>query len=65
MNKFIETPTMIHFKTLKRILRYRKGTIDFGLFSEYSNSLNLWVIFIVIGLEMWMIERALQVLSYI
>jgi histone deacetylase 1/2 len=41
VNKFIETPTMTHFKALKRILRYIKCTIDFGLFYGYSNSFDL------------------------
>jgi hypothetical protein len=35
---FMETPTMIHFKALKWILRYIKDTIDFGLFYGYSDS---------------------------
>ena len=36
----METPTMTHFKALKRILQYIKYTIDFGLFG-YSNSFDL------------------------
>jgi len=38
MSRFIETPTMIHFKALKWILRYIEGIVDFGLFYGYSNS---------------------------
>ena len=38
VSKFMETPTMIHFKALKWILRYIKGTIDFGLLYGYFNS---------------------------
>jgi hypothetical protein len=41
VSRFMETPTMTHFKILKWILRYIKGTIDFGLFYEYSNSFDL------------------------
>jgi hypothetical protein len=41
VTRFMETPTMTHFKALKRILRYIKGTIDFGLFYGYSNSFDL------------------------
>jgi len=40
-NRFMETSTMTYFKALKRILRYIKGTIDFGLFYDYSNSFHL------------------------
>jgi len=65
MSKFTKTPTMTHFKVLKRILWSIKGTIDFDLFYGYSNSFELGVIVIVIGLEIWMIERALRVLLYI
>jgi len=41
VSRFIETPTMTHFKALKLILRYIKGTVDFGLFYVYSNSFEL------------------------
>jgi hypothetical protein len=37
----METPFMTHFKVLKRIIWYIKGTIDFGLFYSYSNSFEL------------------------
>jgi len=40
VSRFMETPTMTHFKALKRILQYIKYTIDFGLFG-YSNSFDL------------------------
>jgi hypothetical protein len=65
MSRFMETSTMTHFKVLKRILWYIKGTIDFDLFYGYSNSFELGVIVIVIGLEIWTIKRALRVLLYI
>lgn len=29
--KFMQTPSLIHFKAAKRILRYDKGIVDFGL----------------------------------
>jgi len=41
VSRFMEIPTMTHFKALKRILRYIKGTIDFGLFYGYSSSFDL------------------------
>jgi ABC-type uncharacterized transport system permease subunit len=41
VGRFIKTLIITHFKTLKRIRRYIKGTIDFGLFYDYSNSFEL------------------------
>jgi hypothetical protein len=41
VSRFMETPTMIHFKSLKQILWYIKGTVDFDLFFDYSNSFKL------------------------
>ncbi|XP_068339218.1 uncharacterized mitochondrial protein AtMg00810-like [Pyrus communis] len=38
VNRYMENPTTTHSKTTKRILRYLKGTINFGLF--YSSSSN-------------------------
>ncbi|KAM2718779.1 hypothetical protein EV1_030652 [Malus domestica] len=38
VNRYMENPTTAHLKTTKRILRYLKGTINFGLF--YSSSSN-------------------------
>ena len=32
----MKTPTITHFKSAKRILRYLKGTINFGLFYSIS-----------------------------
>jgi hypothetical protein len=37
----MKTLTMTHFKALKWILRYIKGTVNFGLFYGYSNNLEL------------------------
>ena len=41
VNRFMKTPTMIHFKALKRILWYVKDIVDFDLFYGYSNSFDL------------------------
>ncbi|XP_057791180.1 uncharacterized mitochondrial protein AtMg00810-like [Salvia miltiorrhiza] len=36
VSRYMENPTTTHFKAAKRILRYLKGTLDYGLF--YSNT---------------------------
>jgi hypothetical protein len=37
----MESPTTTHFKAAKKILRYVKGTIDFGLLYPSSNEFKL------------------------
>lgn len=41
VSRFMESPTINHMKAAKRILRYIKGTIDFGLFYSPSNHFKL------------------------
>jgi hypothetical protein len=41
VSKFMKTPTMTHFRALKQILWYIKGTVDFDLLYDYSNSFEL------------------------
>ena len=41
VSRHIESPTTTHFKATKRILRYLKGTINFGLFYSVSNDYKL------------------------
>jgi len=41
VSRFMKTLITTHFKTLKRILWYIKGTDDFGFFYRYSNSFEL------------------------
>jgi hypothetical protein len=38
---YMGSPTMTHFKAAKRIIRYVKGTIDFGLLYQSSNEFKL------------------------
>jgi hypothetical protein len=41
VSRYMESPTTTHFKAAKRILRYVKGTIDFGLLYPSSNEFKL------------------------
>ena len=41
ISRYMETPTTTHLKAARRILRYVKGTIDYGLFYSVSNSFKL------------------------
>nr|XP_009757763.1 PREDICTED: uncharacterized protein LOC104210538 [Nicotiana sylvestris] len=41
VSRFMEDPTSTHLKVTRRILRYLKSTIDFGLFYSSSNDFNL------------------------
>ncbi|KAL5567336.1 hypothetical protein UlMin_030500 [Ulmus minor] len=41
ISRYMENPTITHFKAAKRILRYLKGTIDLSLFYSASNDYNL------------------------
>ncbi|KAJ4719087.1 Retrovirus-related Pol polyprotein from transposon TNT 1-94 [Melia azedarach] len=41
VSRYMETPTTTHFKAAKRILRYLKGTTNFGLFYSCSDNFEL------------------------
>ncbi|KAK6160335.1 hypothetical protein DH2020_003716 [Rehmannia glutinosa] len=41
VSRYMENPTTTHFKAAKRILRYLKGTINFGLLYSVSNDYKL------------------------
>lgn len=41
ISHYMENPTTTHLKTARRILRYLKGTINFGLFYSTSNDYKL------------------------
>ncbi|XP_071738725.1 uncharacterized mitochondrial protein AtMg00810-like [Rutidosis leptorrhynchoides] len=41
VSRYMEAPTINHLKAAKRILRYIKGTIDYGLFYSPSNHFKL------------------------
>ncbi|KAG6437197.1 hypothetical protein SASPL_102108 [Salvia splendens] len=41
VSRYMENPTTSNFKAAKRILRYLRGTIDYGLFYSQSNDFKL------------------------
>ncbi|KAG6430109.1 hypothetical protein SASPL_108170 [Salvia splendens] len=41
VSHYMENPTTSHFKATKRILRYLRGTIDYGLFYSHTNDYKL------------------------
>ncbi|CAL2242014.1 unnamed protein product [Prunus armeniaca] len=38
LSRFMETPTELHYLAAKRVLRYLKGTVDYGLFYKKGKS---------------------------
>lgn len=43
LSQFLQSPTTVHWQGVKRILRYLKGTMDYGLYLSKSDSLSLVV----------------------
>ncbi|KAM2706055.1 hypothetical protein EV1_035182 [Malus domestica] len=41
VSRYMENPTTTYLKTAKRIIRYLKGTVNFGLFYSSSNNYKL------------------------
>ena len=41
VSRYMESPSIMHFKAANRILRYLKGTIDYGLLYSFSNEFKL------------------------
>ena len=53
-------PKESHLTTVKQIIRYINGTLDYGLWYQKTQMLALLGIQMQTGLAMWMIERVLQ-----
>ena len=41
LSKFIQSTSQIHFVAVKRVLRYLKGTVEFGIYFVKSSSVKL------------------------
>jgi hypothetical protein len=41
LSRFIQSPSQIHFVAVKRVLRYLKGTVEFGIYFVKSSSIKL------------------------
>ncbi|XP_058004059.1 retrovirus-related Pol polyprotein from transposon TNT 1-94 [Hevea brasiliensis] len=50
LSRFMNSPSEIHLVAAKRVLRYIRGTIDYGLFYRISTKVKLLGFLIVIGL---------------
>jgi hypothetical protein len=59
VSRYKEEPRTTHWKTIKQILHYIRGTLSLGLFYNLSaNKFEILAIRIVIGVETRIIERA-------
>ncbi|XP_050259723.1 secreted RxLR effector protein 161-like [Quercus robur] len=63
--RYQAAPKESHLTTVKRIIRYINGTPNYGLWYSRTQMLALLVIQMQTGLEVWMIERVLQVAASI
>lgn len=41
LSRFIQSPSQIHFVAVKRVLRYLKGTVEFGIYFVKFSSIKL------------------------
>jgi hypothetical protein len=60
LSQYLVEPRRVHLVAAKHVMRYLKGTLDFGLCYTGDHDFRLLVILIQIGLEVFLIERALQ-----
>jgi hypothetical protein len=60
LSQYLVEPRRVHLVDAKHVMRYLKGTLDFGLCYTRDHDFRLIVILIQIGLEVFLIERALQ-----
>jgi hypothetical protein len=60
LSQYLVEPRRVHLVAAKHVMRYLKGTLDYGLFILEIMTSDCMVILIQIGLEVFLIERALQ-----
>jgi hypothetical protein len=53
-------PRRVHLVAAKRVMRYLKGTLDYGICYTRDHEFTLLVILIQIGLEVSQIKKSLQ-----
>jgi hypothetical protein len=59
ISRFMEAPTELHYQAVRKILRYLKGTLDYGLFYKKRKSERHELVLVtVIILGMWMTVKA-------
>jgi hypothetical protein len=64
MSQFLVEPRRVHLVAAKHVMRYLKGTLDFGLSYNGDHDFRLSGYTIQIGLEVSLTERALQDIKY-
>jgi hypothetical protein len=60
LSQYLVEPRRVHLVAAKHVMRYLKGTLEYGLYYTGDHDFRLLVILIQIGLEVFLIERALQ-----
>ena len=61
LSQYLVQPRRVHLVAAKHVMRYLKGTIDFGLYYDGSHEYRLYGYNMHIGMEVSQIERAHQV----
>jgi hypothetical protein len=60
LSQYLVEPRRVHLVAAKHVMRYLKGTLDFGLYYNGDHEFRLVGILIQIGMEVFLIERVLQ-----
>ena len=63
LSQFLMDPRQVHLVAAKHILRYLKGTVDYGIKYDANQKINYMVMLIQIGKVVPLIGRVLQVVA--